>query len=283
MTKLTAIRWRHVIVFVLLAYLTSWLWWGWFLLAGGQSPGNLSQRSADEAQMAQLLLAIGDFGPLLAALVMRLFISKEGLSGSLGWRRSWRFYLIAIIAPILFYATVAAINHLLGIGRFTWSRSDMPLWSYLGIELLIGGLIISFFIFGEEYGWRGYLLPTLLPLGEGAATVIVGLIWAGWHLPLLLAGLNYPGQSLWLAIPLFTLVIVSLSFPLTWFYRATAGSVVLVSLMHGFINSYGDGLTATALVAEGNPLLTGSAGLVTLLLLLAMIGVVYGVMRRPWR
>jgi len=159
----------------------------------------------------------------------------------------------------------------------------MPLWSYLGIELLIGGLIISIFIFGEEYGWRGYLLPALLPLGEGAATVIVGLIWAGWHLPLLLAGLNYPGQSVWLAIPLFALVIVSLSFPLTWFYRATAGSVVLVSLMHGFINSYGDGLTATALVAEGNPLLIGSAGLVTLLLLLAMIGVVYGVMRRPWR
>ena len=283
MNKLPSTRWRHVTVFVLLAYLTSWLWWSWFLPASGQPIGNLSGRSEDEAQMAQLLLAVGDFGPLLAALVMRLFISKEGLAGSLGWRRQWRFYLVAIVAPMLFYAVVAAINHLLGVGRFAWTRSDMPLWNYLSIELLIGGLIISFFIFGEEYGWRGYLLPALLPLGEGAATLLVGIIWAGWHLPLLLAGLNYPGQSVWLAIPLFTLVIVALSFPLTWFYRATAGSVVLVSLLHGFINSYGDGLTATALVAEGNPLVTGSAGLVTLILLLAMIGVVYGVMQRPWR
>jgi hypothetical protein len=283
MTKLSTTRWRDVTIFTLLAYLASWLWWGWFLLVGGQPIGNLSQRSEDTAQTAQLLLAIGNFGPLLAALVMRLFISKEGLAGSLGWRRAWRFYLIAIIAPMIFYAGVALTNHLLGIGRFTWTRSDMPLWSYLGVELLIGGLIVSIFVFGEEYGWRGYLLPALLPLGEGKATVIVGLIWAGWHLPLLLAGLNYPGQSVWLAIPLFTVVIVALAFPLTWFYRATAGSAVLVSLLHGFINSYGDGLTAAAVVPVGNPLLAGSAGLVTLLLLLALIGVVYGVLKRPWR
>jgi hypothetical protein len=263
-----------------LAYLLSWAWWGGVMGMGIVSPANLSQASGDEAQMAQILIALGNFGPLLAALIMRLGISREGVRGTMGWRRSWWLYAVAIIAPVIFYAGVAFINHLSGIAPFVWANPEMPLWSYLAIELLIGGLIISVFILGEEYGWRGYLLPKLLPLGEVKATVAVGLIWAGWHLPLLVAGLNYPGQSLWLAIPLFALVVVALSFPLTWFYRLTGGSVVLVSLLHGFINSYGDGLTADQVIPGGNSLVTGSAGLVTLALLLLIIGLVYGVFKR---
>jgi membrane protease YdiL (CAAX protease family) len=50
--------------------------------------------------------------------------------------------------------------------------------------------------FGEEFGWRGYLLPRLLPLGEVKAAIIVGLIWGPWHLPVLIVGLNYPGEPI---------------------------------------------------------------------------------------
>lgn len=273
--------WRDVWIFMALAYLFSWIWWGGTMGMGIVSPANLSQASGDEAQMAQVLIALGNFGPLLSALIMRLWISREGLRGIMGWRRSWRLYAVAVIAPVIFYAGVALINHLSGIAPFVWANAEMPLWSYLAVELLIGGLIISVFILGEEVGWRGYLLPRLLPLGEVRATVTVGLIWAGWHLPLLAVGLNYPGQSLWLAIPLFTLVVIALSFPLTWFYRITGGSVVLVTLLHGFINSYGDGLTADHIIPTGNPLVTGSAGLLVLVILLLMIGLVYGIFKRP--
>ena len=267
--------WREVALFTALAYLFSWLWWGALLLSEAQSLTNLSQMNADEAQSAQIMFAVGDFGPLIAALVMRLFVSKEGLKGAMGWRRSWKFYLFALLAPILFFSLLALFNHLTGLGRFAWTRTDMPLGVYLGIELLIGTLIISVFVFGEEYGWRGYLLPRLLTLGEIKGTLLVGLIWAGWHLPLLLAGLNYPGQSLLLAIPLFTLAVICLSFPFTWFYKATAGSVVLASLFHGAINAYGDGLTALEVVPNGHPLVTGSAGLVFVLVLLSLILIVY--------
>ena len=272
---LVPLKWREVVWFVVLAYLFSWLWWGALMFSGVQSFSNLSQMNAEETQAAQIMIAIGDFGPLLAAVIMRLFISREGLRGSMGWRRSWKYYLFALLVPVLFFGLLAIFNHLTGLGRFQWTRSDMPLGAYIGIELLIGALIISIFIFGEEYGWRGYLLPRLLTLGEIRGTILVGLIWAGWHLPLLAAGLNYPGQSLLLTIPLFTLAVICLSFPFTWFYKATAGSVVLLSLLHGSINAYGDGLTALEVVPNSNPLVTGSAGLVFVIALLVLIVVVY--------
>jgi uncharacterized protein len=151
--------------------------------------------NSDEAQAAQITIAIGNFGLLLAALLMRMFVSREGLRDSMGWKRPFKFYLLALTTPILFFGILALFNHLTGLGRFIWTRADMPFAAYLGIELLIGAFIISIFILGEEYGWRGYLLPCALALGEARGTILVGLVWAFWHLPLLLVGLNYPGVS----------------------------------------------------------------------------------------
>jgi len=267
----TSVRWREILIFIILAYGLSWAWWLALIFSGAQTFSNLSQMNSDEAQAAQITIAIGNFGPLLAALVMRMFISREGLRGSIGWKRPFKFYLLAILTPILFFCILATFNHLTGLGRFAWTRADMPLGAYLGVELLIGAFIISIFILGEEYGWRGYLLPRALALGEVRGTILVGLVWAFWHLPLLLVGLNYPGVSPLLAIPLFTLVVIALSFPFTWLYKATSGSIVLASLFHGFINSYGDGLTTPEVVPAGNPLVTGSAGLVMLGLLFVLI------------
>jgi membrane protease YdiL (CAAX protease family) len=266
---------RDVVLFTALAYALSWLWWGLLLGLGAQMVPNLSYMSAEETQQTQILIALGDFGPLVAALIMRLFVSKEGVRGSLAWRRPWRYYALALLAPPLFFGLLAVLNHLTGLGRIAWTGSDMPLWAYLSIQLPISSLILTLFVLGEEYGWRGYLLPRLLPLGEIKATILVGLIWAFWHLPLLLLGLNYPGQSPWLALPLFTGVVVLLSFPFTWFYRATGNSVILAALLHGAINAFGDGLSAPELVSQANPLLVGSAGLVTGLALLLLVLAVY--------
>jgi membrane protease YdiL (CAAX protease family) len=276
-----AIPWREIALFTGLAYALSWLWWGLLLTLGVPLVPDLSQLGA-ESQGVRMLIVVGDFGPLIAALLLRLFVSKEGLRGSMGWRRSWRYYTVALLAPPLFFGLLAILNHLTGLGRIAWTGSDMPLGVYLVIQLPSSSLIISLFVLGEEYGWRGYLLPRLLPLGEVRATFLVGLIWAFWHLPLLLLGVTYPGQSPWLAIPLFTAIVILLSFPFTWFYRATGGSVILAALLHGSINAFGDGLSAPELVPQANPLLVGSAGLVTGLALLLLVLAVYGLGRRPF-
>ncbi|HBY93730.1 MAG: CPBP family intramembrane metalloprotease [Ardenticatenaceae bacterium] len=267
------VHYREVALFSILAYALSWLWWGIRLYPYLGSADLLGS-------VGTMDIVIGDFGPLIAAVIMRLFVSREGLKGSLGLWRSWKYFLVALIAPAIFIGVVVGFSHLTGLGRFVW-RGDIPLWVYYPAMPLVG-LIVAIFVFGEEYGWRGYLLPRVLPLGEIKATVVVGVIWAGWHLPLLLIGFNYPGQSPWLAIPVFTFTVLFLSFPFTWFYVETRGSALLAAILHGVLNAYGDSMTA-ADVMRGNPLVVGSAGLIVGAFLMIITLVVYGIFKRPSR
>ena len=96
------------------------------------------------------------------------------------------------------------------------------------MAVLLNSIIGAPLALGEEYGWRGYLLPRLLPLGEIRATLLLGMIWGIWHLPVLLIGLNYPSQPLWAALLVFIFNIVILAFPFTWLYRASRGSPLVV-------------------------------------------------------
>jgi len=284
---MTRASWRDVIVFSLLAYGVSWLWWG-FTLYPYLGKLSLTQTPTDLVERVGLLgLIVGDFGPLTAAVIMRLFISKEGLKGSLGLSRSWKYYVIALVAPPVFYSIVILFNHFTALGTFVWTDNvpdwpPLPLWAYY-LVLIVNTAFGTLFVFGEEYGWRGYLLPRLLPLGEIKATVTVGLIWSFWHLPLVFAGFTYPGQSQnpLLALLVFTVTVIFLSFPFTWFYVATGGSVLLAALLHGSVNSYGDNLTTPALIPNGNQLIVGSAGLVVGIFLMVIMLIIYGVFKRP--
>src|SRR5205807_1239628 len=59
-------------------------------------------------------------------------------------------------------------------------------------SLLIAPGINAIFAFGEEWGWRGFLLPKLLPLGQWRALVFSGVLWGLWHMPVILLGYHYP-------------------------------------------------------------------------------------------
>jgi membrane protease YdiL (CAAX protease family) len=113
------------------------------------------------------------FAPMVAALIMRLFVSKEGLKGSLGLLRSWGYYVAALLVPAVFVTAVVLIVQALGLGEFSWSGAGLLVY----LTLMLKTLPNVPFTLGEEYGWRGYLLPRLLPLGEVRATLLVGLIW----------------------------------------------------------------------------------------------------------
>lgn len=108
----------------------------------------------------------------------------EPLGRSVG---PWRYYLIAVLAPALFVAAVILIDVGAGLGRFVSSGS---LVFTVAAVLVVGGVASLPLTIGEEYGWRGYLLPRLLPLGEMKATVILAAIWGIWHMPILLIGLK---------------------------------------------------------------------------------------------
>jgi len=122
-------------------------------------------------------------------------------------------------------------------------------------------------------------LPRLLPLGEVRATLLLGVIWGFWHLPVLFIGLNYPGQPLWAALLTFALNILLLAFPFTWLYLASQRSPFVVVTMHATLNAAGDGFTTPAHIPNGNPLVVAGGGLITTALMLVIIIVRYAVFK----
>jgi membrane protease YdiL (CAAX protease family) len=213
---------------------------------------------------------------MIAALIMRTFVSKEGLKGSLGLLRSPKYYLAALVIPPVFVTAVVLIVQALGLGEFRWSEVT---W-FVYLMLLVIALPVTVFTFGEEYGWRGYLLPRLLPLGEIRASVLLGVIWGVWHLPLLLAGLNYPDANVWLSILVFTFVTVALSFTYTWFYVASSGSVLVAAVFHASTNQFSDTFWVSPLLSGVNPF---APSLVSAVLIMALVVVVYALFKRPVR
>jgi membrane protease YdiL (CAAX protease family) len=271
------VNWREVILFVVLAYGLAWAWSGFFLFP---YLGDLFTQSTTPTDMLGRLGAVATLPtmltPMIAALIMRCFVSKEGVKGSLGLLRSPKYYLAALVIPAVFATAVVLIVQLLGLGEFRWSEAT---W-FVYLMLLVIALPVTLFTFGEEYGWRGYLLPRLLPLGEIRASVLLGVIWGVWHLPLLLAGLNYPGVNIWLAILVFTFVTMALSFTYTWFYVASSGSVLVAAVFHASTNQFSDTFWVPRLLSVTNPF---APSLISAVLIMVLVIVVYGLFRRSVR
>ena len=178
------IKWREILIYSFFAYLFSWTYWLTALL--GKNPAHPFNWLPGYGP------SIGMFGPMLAAVIMRRFISKEGFKGSVGVSRPFRFYAIAYFVPFFFVLALIIFNEVTGTGHFEWTHATPLLTSILVTAGLV--FLLLPLSFGEEYGWRGYLLPRLLPLGEIKGTLILGIIWAFWHLPVL----SMAQESLWL-------------------------------------------------------------------------------------
>jgi membrane protease YdiL (CAAX protease family) len=109
----------------------------------------------------------------------------------------------------------------------------------VGVLPLTAVILLAFSVFpgsalGEEVGWRGYALPRL-QAGRSAlsASLILGVIWGLYHLPLYFTG--QAGRPLGL-FPVFVVSTIALSVILTWVYNGTGGSLMLVVLLHATFN-----------------------------------------------
>jgi membrane protease YdiL (CAAX protease family) len=230
MNALTSIIKRHPIVtFFVLAYTFSWLPW----VLGTLIP----------ASRPFVLYPFVSFGPLLAALiVIPITQGRAGLrawaASLLKWRVGWHWYPVAIGIPLAVALGAAALNVVFGApslspAQILGANGDAQgLSSMLGIGPVLS-LVLVFFIrlinpsdgpLGEEPGWRGYALPSLQakrsPL---VAALMIGLLAAGWHLPIVLVGAVSPFELL---AP-FSLGIVS-----SWVYNRTGGSLLLSLILH---------------------------------------------------
>jgi len=269
------VAWREVVGFTAMAYVIAWTMWAPLWPAAVQSVVIGRTPSAyDGGPLAPL----GMFAPALAAVLMRVLVSREGVRGSLGPLRRWRWSVLAVLVPIAIVAATVTVATATGLAVFHLGGTQ-PMWVVLMLLLVVGTPVSTLLAFGEEYGWRGYLLPRLLPLGEVRASIVVALIWAPWHLPVLLVGLNFPGKNPLMVLAMMTAGVLALSLLFTRFFVAAGGAVVTVALLHGSLNAFSDRLADPAHLA-GDPFVVSVGGVVGILATLAAVGVGYALRRR---
>lgn len=183
------------------------------------------------------LSALGVASPGFAAIVLRVNEGGvDGLRTVLGGLTAWRFgrtwWAVTLALPPLFYVAADAVY--IGLGR-AFSPEPVRLLIEAGPAIVIILLVFFVLAFAEEIGWRGYLLPRLQArMGALTASLVLGVIWFGWHIPLLLQG----GPPDW-SIPLRGVFIISGAVIYTWLFNNTGGSVLAVSLFHAGTNIWG--------------------------------------------
>lgn len=259
---------KAVFWFLVVAFAPAWITWELAIAAGFDV---LSWQM-------QLFLLPGAFCPALAAFVVRKWITHEGfddLKLRLGSGR-WFFYLLAWLLPLIVVAAMSAEGMALGLGApdFTLAEAiaaqpagrDVSMMQGIGLlivpQVLLTALITTPILFGEEFGWRGFLQRRLFPEAPMMSAIVTGLIWGVWHYPLILRGYNYPDQPL-LGAALFTVFTVLVSYIFGWFYRR-GGSIWCNSLAHAATNTVGS-LALLWLAGMGGPIVTSYGGVLALL------------------
>ncbi|MCC5908138.1 MAG: CPBP family intramembrane metalloprotease [Balneolaceae bacterium] len=181
----------------------------------------------------ELLLIIGSWVPNIAAFIVIGFVIKRkgGVKNLLlGWTK-WKmhpgWYFLAF-SPVLFGFIV--------IGLYSVIYSYSPSTGLFAEPAEFLGLLVLITItgaMGEELGWRGFALPRLqLKMSALKASVILGILWSLWHLPLWFAGLGFETIPFWA----YMLIGISFSILITAACNSTNGSLVAASLFHLFLN-----------------------------------------------
>lgn len=232
---------------------------------------------------AQIIVAVAMFFPGISAYIVRRFITKEGFKDAGMIKGKFKFYVqIYLLIPILFILIYGLTAVFIQPPDFTLQTfmkqygisnlSAAPFVFILGIitaSLTVAPFLNSIPAFGEEYGWRGYLLPKLLPLGTKKAFIITGIIWGLWHAPLMLMGYKYGSYGL-AGIIFFTTLLMFIGI-YVGYIRLASGSVVAAAFAHGVLNAQAYGIW-TVIFPNVHPLLGGFSGL-TGIFVFAVIGI----------
>ncbi len=226
--------WKGVSVFLAIAFGLSWL--AQFLLAetfeetatqGAFNPGYI------------LIAAALMFPPAIGAFVVRRWLEGNNF-GDAGLRWPSKNYLaLAWLGPPL----LVLVTFLISLPLYSLSpevtEAPAEAGASIGLSLTVGVLLSSLFAFGEEFGWRGYLLPRLVSLmGLWPGLLAHGAIWGFWHAPfILLIGYNYPDSPI-LGAPMFV-VFGTLAGVLFGWLQLASNSVVAPTVAHGSLNAVG--------------------------------------------
>jgi membrane protease YdiL (CAAX protease family) len=214
--------------FFLLTYGVSW---ACFFGAAATMAGG-GQSSHVLAFLRGPLYFLGVLAPALAALLLTK--RDHGRAGVLSllrrilrWRTNVQFYLFAMGYMAV---TKLAVALLYRVATGGWPRLGQEAWYIIAVAIVLSTPVQA----GEEVGWRGYALPQLAArLGLARASLVLGVVWACWHLPFFFfRATDKFGHS----FPVYLLQVTALSVAAAWLYWRTGQSLLLVMLLHSAVN-----------------------------------------------
>jgi membrane protease YdiL (CAAX protease family) len=183
---------------------------------------------------AILLFVTGGFVPSIAGIALTgYYEGKTGVRNLLkssvhyGFSAKWYFLMLAsalfiALASILIYITLGK--------DFDFSQFAIQLPTLLPL-IILGPL-------SEEFGWRGFALKRMLKVtSPNVASLIIGLVWSLWHLPLFyMVGTSQ--YEFGLPFIVFLISVTSTSFAYTYYYIKTKGSLLSAIFLH-WVFTYG--------------------------------------------
>lgn len=209
--------------------------------------------------LAYVTGVFGMLAPSIAVLITRA-VTKEGMKDSflaLNFKGNARYYIAAVI-----FKHISNVISLLILWRMIYSdltlsellsELDIPTFTNLLLLQTAASIVLFFPAFGEEWGWRGYMMPKLTKLmGKPAAVIVGGVIWGLWHAPLTVSGhnfgLDYPGFP-FVGIGLMCLFCTLMNAFLTLLTEKT-NSVYPAAIAHSLNNNLTFGIFLPLLISE---------------------------------
>lgn len=206
------------------------------------------------AVIAYALGALGMFAPAVAHLLTRLF-TKEGFKNTylgLNFKGNARYYIASVFVKLLEVSVLMLLIWGIFMKGLTLSEAfpmeDMQMKIGTFLLQLAFSIILFMPAFGEEWGWRGYMMPKLMQImNKPAAIVVGGIIWGLWHAPLTVSGHNFGTEYKfypWLGILIMCIYCILVNALLTLLTERTK-SIYPASFCHMINNNLNFGVMLT--------------------------------------
>lgn len=149
---------------------------------------------------------------------------------------------------------------------------SIPVIGYLIIACVIGTCSSCLSSLGEELGWRGFMYPVMeRVIGRKRALLFSGMIWALWHMPIMIAGLYQAETQLAYGLLMFTIQVTLLSVIMSWL-RMASNSMIPALFVHASHNFFDQAIFQPMSTEKYVPYFAGEQGFVTILIIAVLAG-----------
>jgi membrane protease YdiL (CAAX protease family) len=259
-----------LILFFFITFLVAWLL---FITA------NLISTNGQLSTLSHLLIFMGVISPGLVAVFLtaktkggegvKLLIKKISFKGT---NLMWYIFAVTFIA---FIKGLAALIFFLLYN--SWPQFGTTTWYVMLFAIAVSVWVQA----GEEIGWRGYALPLMSKkIGLALSSILLGIIWAIWHLPLFyIAAADTFNQS----FPLYLIQVTGLSVIMAWLFWKVDGNLLPLMVFHAAINNSKD-IVPSASKASASPFTLNASPIAWIsvaLLWVVAFYVIYAMTRKP--